>query len=79
MTEANLIRATNIAKRIGCCRSHVYKLIHKENFPKPLVLSKRLRAWLVTEVDAWLDTRNGPSTRRHSGGMMIKRASCQQR
>lgn len=57
MTEANLIRATDVAKRVGCCRSHVYKLMAEEDFPKPLRLSQRLRAWRLEEVDAWIETR----------------------
>ena len=42
---------------INTCKSQVYKLVQQGSFPKPIKLGKRGSAWLVSEVDAWLQSR----------------------
>ena len=58
MSETTLLTVLQVAKRLHCCRSHVYTLIKREAFPKPLRLSASKRAWRESDVDAWIVSRN---------------------
>ena len=57
MSETKLLKATEVAIYIKTCKSQVYKLVQQGRFPKPIKLGERGSAWLVSEVDAWLQSR----------------------
>ena len=38
-------------------RSHIYALIQKGEFPKPIKLSERSSAWLASEVHEWIESK----------------------
>jgi prophage regulatory protein len=38
-------------------RSHIYALIQKGEFPKPVKLSERSSAWVESEVQDWIDKK----------------------
>ena len=52
-----LLKVTEVAIYINTCKSQVYKLVQQGRFPKPIKLGERGSAWLVSEVDAWLQSR----------------------
>jgi predicted DNA-binding transcriptional regulator AlpA len=41
----------------GVNRSTVYRWIKTEGFPKPIKLSPSCSVWSISEVQAWLDSR----------------------
>jgi prophage regulatory protein len=57
MIVTKLLKATEVAIYIKTCKSQVYKLVQQGRFPKPIKLGERGSAWLVSEVDAWLQSR----------------------
>ena len=52
-----LLKVTEVAIYINTCKSQVYKLVQQDKFPKPIKIGERGSAWLVSEVDAWLQSR----------------------
>ena len=52
-----VLKATQVAIYINTCKSQVYKLVKQGRFPKPIKLGERGSAWLVSEIDAWLQSR----------------------
>lgn len=58
-----LLRMNKLASSPGkvgylpICRAQIYKLIKSGEFPPGVLLSARVRAWPLDEIDAWLSTR----------------------
>lgn len=52
-----LIRMPEVCNRIGVGRSTLYKMIHAANFPAPKQLGGRTVAWLESDIDAWIDSK----------------------
>lgn len=44
-------------KGITYSRNYIDKLIKEDRFPKPVFLSPRRRAFLESEIDAWVQAR----------------------
>jgi prophage regulatory protein len=57
MTNHKLLKSTDITSNYGLSRSHMYALIQKGEFPKPIKLSERSSAWLESEVREWVESR----------------------
>lgn len=53
----NVMRLKQVCKQTGLAKSTIYKLIKQGSFPAPIKLSTRASAWVVAEVDAWLDEK----------------------
>jgi prophage regulatory protein len=53
-----LISARQVAARLAVSRTHVYKLVRDEGFPRALRIGGKL-AWVEREVDAWIAARLG--------------------
>lgn len=45
------------AKGITYSRNYIDRLIKEDRFPKPIFLSPRRRAFLESEIDAWIKAR----------------------
>ncbi|RWK76241.1 MAG: AlpA family phage regulatory protein [Mesorhizobium sp.] len=45
------------AKGIHYSRNYIDRLIKEDRFPKPVFLSPRRRAFLESEIDAWIKAR----------------------
>ena len=56
--ELRLLPIRKVIDKVGCSRPHIYKLIKTANFPRPVHLSKRARAWRSDEIDAWIEARS---------------------
>ena len=52
-----LLRWPSVAKRVGICRSHAESLIRDGKFPKPIKLSKRVSAWVESDINTWIEER----------------------
>jgi prophage regulatory protein len=66
-----LLRLAEVCNRVPYARSTIYQLIAQGKFPKPISLGAHARAWLESEIDAWIETRiasPGAGHRHHSSG-----------
>jgi len=53
----NILRFPEVQKRIGLCRSRIYQLIKKGQFPSQIKLSERASGWVEFEIDLWIEER----------------------
>jgi prophage regulatory protein len=51
------IRLTEVCARVGLRPSAIYHLISEGRFPKQVKLSERTSAWVVSEVETYMDAR----------------------
>lgn len=54
---ANLLRLAEVRKRTGMARSSIYRLIKKDQFPRPVKLGAGgfASAWVESEVRDWIE------------------------
>ena len=52
-----LLKAKQVAEYVNVSKSQIYKLVQQGRLPKPIKLGERGSAWLVSEIDAWLQSR----------------------
>ena len=52
-----VLKVKQVATEINVSVPQVYKLVSLGRFPKPIKLGERGSGWLVSEVDAWLQSR----------------------
>ncbi|MCE7626110.1 helix-turn-helix transcriptional regulator [Vibrio fluvialis] len=50
-----LIRRKELSELTGISRAHLYLLIGEGKFPRQIHIGKRASAWIVEEVQAWVD------------------------
>ena len=52
-----LLRIPDVLARTGISRSQLFELIRRGEFPKPIPLVGRTRAWVESDVSAWIASR----------------------
>ena len=52
-----ILKVKEVAEEINVSVPQVYKLVSIGRFPKPIKLGERGSGWLITEIDAWLQSR----------------------
>jgi len=54
-----LLRAKQVAERVGMSKTHLYRLMANEEFPRSVQLTPNgsARAWLESEIDEWIDSK----------------------
>ena len=52
--DEQLLRIGAVIQKTGMARSTIYKKIRSEEFPRPLVIAKRLVAWRQSEINSWI-------------------------
>ena len=52
-----VLKIKQVAAEINISVPQVYKLVSLGRFPKPIKLGERGSGWLITEIDAWLQSR----------------------
>ena len=52
-----LLKQLEVAAQTTLKRSHMYALIQKGEFPKPIKLSERSSAWVESEVNEWIESK----------------------
>lgn len=59
MSDHRLLRIKEVIKLTGLSKSYVYQLVKGNLFPKPirLVEGGTASAWLLSEVNAWIESR----------------------
>ena len=54
-----LLKIKEVCERLGVSRGHVYVLVRKHGFPRPIELSARSRAWKPDSIEQWIESRSG--------------------
>ena len=52
-----LVKLFEVAEQLNVCKSQVYNLVKQGYLPKPIKIGKRGSAWLVSDIDAWLESK----------------------
>lgn len=52
-----IIRRDEMQAVTGYCIDHIYALIRKEEFPKPIPLGARAVGWLSADINKWQQQR----------------------
>jgi prophage regulatory protein len=62
-TPTRLIRLPEVKLRTGLARSSIYRMMEDGGFPRPRKLGPRAVAWLVNDIDQWINSRPAKPTR----------------
>ena len=52
-----VLKVKQVAEEINVSVPQVYRLVSIGSFPKPIKLGERGSGWLLSEIDAWLQSR----------------------
>ncbi|API85847.1 helix-turn-helix transcriptional regulator [Francisella uliginis] len=55
--DKKIIRVKQVSELTGLSRTSIYRLSSFGQFPKSIKLSAYTTGWLVSEVEAWLDSK----------------------
>ena len=53
-----LLKIKEVCQVVGVSRGHVYNLMKSHNFPRPIELSARSRAWRQDQIEKWIESRS---------------------
>ncbi len=56
-TQRRALRVVSVIERTGLSKTHLYRLIQAEKFPRPVKLSERVSVWDAALVDQWLSSK----------------------
>jgi prophage regulatory protein len=56
-TTRKALRIDSVIERTGFSKTHLYRLIQAEKFPRPVKLSERVSVWDAALVDRWLSSK----------------------
>ncbi len=60
-----ILRPAQLAEKLGCTRTSLYKWINAGILPKPIRIGHASVGWRESVIEAWLTTRDGlPPQRR---------------
>jgi prophage regulatory protein len=57
-----LIRINNVCAITGLSVPTIYRLMSRDRFPRPVKITTTARAWKLSEVTAWVESREAAST-----------------
>jgi prophage regulatory protein len=52
-----LLRIDNVCALTGLSVPTIYRLMAKDAFPRPVKITATARAWKLSEIASWIDTR----------------------
>jgi prophage regulatory protein len=52
-----LVRITDVCEITGLSVPTIYRLMSRNEFPRPLKITNTARAWKLSEIMAWVDSR----------------------
>jgi len=52
-----VIRYPELFKKVGLCRSQIWRLEKQGDFPKSIPLGKNSKGWIESDINAWLNER----------------------
>ena len=53
-----LLRVAEVMDRCGFKRTTLHRLVKRDDFPKPVMLTNRAVAWLESDVEEWIESRH---------------------
>ncbi len=56
-TQRRALRVESVIERTGLSKTHLYRLIQAEKFPRPVKLSERVSVWDAALIDQWLSAK----------------------
>ena len=56
-SQRRALRVEGVIERTGLSKTHLYRLIQAEKFPRPVKLSERVSVWDAALVDQWLSSK----------------------
>jgi prophage regulatory protein len=69
-------RLSEVKARTGLSRSEIYRQVASGSFPKPVKLGQRASAWVLSEVDRWIqnriqtrDSKEAESVQKHASSI----------
>lgn len=59
MSDNRLVRIKELIQLTGLSKSYIYQLAKENHFPKPIKLIEggMASAWVLSEVNAWIESR----------------------
>lgn len=55
-----LLRLPAVIRRVGLRKTAIYEKIRRAEFPKPVAIGVRARAWRSSDIDSWIAERSSP-------------------
>ena len=55
----SLLKMRDVCSRTGLSRATIYRLLAREDFPKPVTLAVQCVRWPASAVDTWINTKIG--------------------
>ena len=59
MNQDRLIRLPEVIQLIGIGKSTVWLWVSQKRFPEPIRLSSRTTVWKLSEINHWIESRDG--------------------
>ncbi len=56
-TQLKALRIDSVIARTGVSKTHLYRLIQRGQFPRPVKLSDRISVWDAALIDRWLSEK----------------------
>ena len=53
-----LMNIHQVVEHVGLSRVTIWRLCRENKFPKPLHTSEKNRAWLLDEIEQWIEERS---------------------
>ncbi len=57
MLTDRILRLPDVIATTGLRRTAIYDAIRRGTFPAPLALTDRARGWKISDIRAWIDSR----------------------
>jgi prophage regulatory protein len=70
-----LLRLPAVIRRVGLRKTAIYEKIRRAEFPKPVAIGVRARAWRASDINTWIAERATPEllpSRRKAAGATLQ-------
>jgi len=55
-SDEQLLRILAVTQKTGMARSTIYNKIKRNQFPRPVVIGRRLVAWRQSDINKWIES-----------------------
>lgn len=63
-----LLRLPAVMQRVGLRKTAIYARMRLRQFPKPIAIGVRARAWRASDIDQWIADRTDESVKASTRG-----------
>lgn len=64
--STTILRLPDVQRRTGLGKTHIYELMEAKAFPESVSLGGRIKGWVDSEVETWIQERIRASRGRSS-------------